>query len=84
MLNLDNKPYIYLCLQINGNTLGVKIGLFGIIYVSLSSKGRQSNTQNHCILPLMLEHIFHLSGNTSATANVLLEEAHPYFHSVPH
>ena len=84
MLNFDNKPYIYLCLQINGNTLGVKIGLFGIIYVSLSSKARQSNTQNHCISPLMLEHIFHLSGNTSAAANVLLEEAHPDFHSVPH
>jgi hypothetical protein len=43
-----------------------------------------TNTQNHCISPLMLEHIFHLSGNTSAAANVLLEEAHPDFHSVPH
>jgi hypothetical protein len=77
MLNFDNKPYIYLCLQINGN-----IGLFGIIYVSLSSKARQSNAQNHCISPLMLENIFHLSGNTSAAANMLLEEAHPGFHSV--
>ena len=48
MINFDNKPYIYLCLQINGNTLGVKIGLFGNIYVSLSSKARQSNIQNHC------------------------------------
>jgi hypothetical protein len=77
MLNFDNKPYIYLCLQINGNTRGVNIGLFGIIYVSLSSKARQSNTQNHCISPLILEIIFHLSGNTSAAANVLLQEAHP-------
>jgi hypothetical protein len=77
MLNFDNKPYIYLCLQINGN-----IGLFGIIYVSLSNKARQSNAQNHCISPLMLENIFHLSGNTSAAANMLLEEAHPGFHSV--
>jgi hypothetical protein len=83
MLNFDNKPYIYLCLQINGTTLGVKIGLFGIIYVSLSSKAKQSNTQNHCISPLMLENIFHLSGNTSAAANVMLQEAHPGFHSVP-
>ena len=74
---------IYLCLQINGNTLGVKIGLYGIIHVSLSSKARQSNTQNHCISPLMLENIFHLSGNTSAAANVLPPEAHPGFHSVP-
>jgi hypothetical protein len=57
--------------------------LFGIIYVSLSSKARKSNTQNHCISPLMLENIFHLSGNTLA-ANVLLEEAHPGFYSVPH
>ena len=48
MLNFDNKPYIYQCLKINGS-----IGLFGIIYVSLSSKARQSNTQNHCISPLM-------------------------------
>jgi hypothetical protein len=79
MLNFDNKPYIYQCLKINGN-----IGLFGIIYVSLSSKARQSNTQNHCISPLMLENIFHLSGNASAAANVLLEEAHPGFHSVPY
>jgi hypothetical protein len=38
-----------MCLQINGNTLGVKIGLFGIIYISLSSKARQSNIQNQCI-----------------------------------
>jgi hypothetical protein len=30
----------------------------------------------------MLENIFHLSGNTSAAANMLLEEAHPGFHSV--
>jgi hypothetical protein len=82
MLNFDNTPYIYLCLHINGNTLGVKIVLFGIIYVSLSSKARQSNTQNHCISPLMLENIFHLSGNTSAAANVLLQEAHPSLHSV--
>jgi hypothetical protein len=79
MLSFDNTPYIYLCLQINGS-----IGLFGIIYVSLSSKARQSNTQSNCISPLMLEHIFHLSGNTSAAAIVLLEEAHPGFHSVPH
>ena len=71
MFNFDNKPYIYLCLQINGNSPGVKIGLFCIIYVSLSSKARQSNTQNHCISPLMIEHIFHLTGNTSAAANVL-------------
>ena len=78
MLSFDNKPYIYLCLQINGN-----IGLFGIIYVSLSSKASQSNIQYHCIPPLMLETIFHLSGNTSAAANVLLQEAHPGFHSVP-
>ena len=55
MLNFDSKPYIYLCLQINCNTLGVNIGLFGIIYVSLSSKARQSNTQNHCISTLMLQ-----------------------------
>ena len=48
MLYFDNEPYIYLCLQINRN-----IGLFGIIYVSLSSKARQSNAQNHCISPLM-------------------------------
>ena len=79
MLNFDNKPYIYLCLQINGN-----MDLFGIIYVSLSSKARKSNTQNHCISPLMLENIFHLSGNTLAAANVLLEEAHPGFYCVPH
>ena len=79
MLSFDNKPYIYLCLQINGN-----IGLFGIICVSLLSKARQSNTQSHCISPLMLENSFHLSGNTSAAANVLLIEAHPGFHSVPH
>jgi hypothetical protein len=79
MLSFDNKSYIYLCLQINCN-----IGLFGIIYVSLSSKARQSNTQNHCISPLMLENIFHLSGNASTAANVLLEEAHSGFHSVPH
>jgi hypothetical protein len=32
----------------------------------------------------MLENIFHLSGNASAAANVLLEEAHPGFHSVPY
>jgi hypothetical protein len=32
----------------------------------------------------MLENIFHLSGNTLAAANVLLEEAHPGFYSVPH
>jgi hypothetical protein len=83
MLNFDNKPYMYVCLQINGNTLGVKIGLFHIIYVSLSSKARQLNTQNHCISPLMLKNIFHLSGNTSAAANVLLQEAYPGFHSVP-
>jgi hypothetical protein len=31
----------------------------------------------------MLETIFHLSGNTSAAANVLLQEAHPGFHGVP-
>jgi hypothetical protein len=67
----------------NCNTLGVKIGLFGIIYVSLSSKARQSNTQNNCNSPLMLENIFHLYGNASAAANVLLQEAHPGFHSVP-
>ena len=79
MLNFDNKPYIYLCLQINGN-----MDLFGIIYVSLSSKARKSNTQNHCISPLMLDNSFHLSGNTLAAANVLLEEAHPGFYSVPH
>ena len=79
MLNFDNKPYIYLCLQINGN-----MDLFGIIYVSLSSKARTSNTQNHCIAPLMLENIFHLSGNTLTAANVLLEEAHPGFYCVPH
>jgi hypothetical protein len=79
MLSFDNKPYIYLYLQINGY-----IGLFGIIYVSLSCKARQSNTQSHCISPLMLENIFHLSGNTSAAKNMLLEEAHPGFHSVPH
>jgi len=79
MLSIDNKPYIYLCLQINGN-----IGLFGIIYVSVSSKARQSNAQSHCISPLMLGNMFHLSGNTSAAANVLLEEAHTGFHSVPH
>ena len=79
MLSFDNKPNIYLCLQINGN-----IGLFGIMYVSLSGKARQSNTQSHCISPLMLENIFHLSGNTSAATNLLLEEAHPGFHSVPH
>ena len=36
------------------------------------------------ISPLMLEDIFHLSGNTSAATNVLLEEAHPGFHSVLH
>ena len=79
MLNFDNKPYIYLCLQINGS-----IGLFGIIYVSLSSKTRQSNAQNHCTSPLMLENIFLLWGNTSAASNMLFEEAHPGFHSVPH
>ena len=79
MLNFDNKPYIYLCLQINGN-----MDLFGIIYVSLSSKARKSYTQNHCFSSLMLENIFHLSGNTLAAANVLLEEAHPGFYSVPH
>ena len=28
MLNFDNKPYIYLCLEINSNTLGIKHLLF--------------------------------------------------------
>jgi hypothetical protein len=34
MLSFDNKPYIYLCLYINGNTL-VEMFFFGIMYVSL-------------------------------------------------
>ena len=58
MLKFYNKPYIYLCLQINCTTLGVKIRLFGIIYVSLSNKASQSNVQHHCISPLMLETYF--------------------------
>jgi hypothetical protein len=76
MLSFDN-------IQINGNTLGINICFFGIIYVSLSSKAIQSNTQNHCISLLMLENIFPLSVNTSAGANVLLQGVHPGFHSVP-
>jgi hypothetical protein len=39
MLNFDNKPQIYLCLQLNGDTHGVEKKI-GIIYVSLSSKAR--------------------------------------------
>jgi hypothetical protein len=52
MLNFDNKPSIYLCLQFNGDTLGVENLFFGIIYVSLSSRAIKSNSQNLCISPL--------------------------------
>ena len=31
-----------------------------------------------------MERPMYLSGNSSAAANVLLQEAHPGFHSVPH
>ena len=85
MLNCDNKPSIYLCLQINSATLGVKSCFFGIIYVSLWSKSRQSNAQNLCISPLMLQHILPLSGNTSVIAIVLLQGVDPgllVFHSI--
>ena len=56
MLNFDNKPLqIYLCLQINGGTFGIETCIFGIIYVSLSSKAIKSNTQNLCISPLSVK-----------------------------
>ena len=62
MLSCDNKPYIYLWIQINGDTLGLKNLLFGIIHLSLSSKTIKSNTQNLCLSPLMLEKSLPLSG----------------------
>jgi hypothetical protein len=83
MLSCDNKPYIYLGLQINGDTLDVNNLLFGIIPVSLSRKTIQSNTQNLCLSPLMLVNSLPLSGNTLAGANVLLRGVDPGFHSVP-
>ena len=83
MLSCDNKPYIYLGLQINGDTLDVNNLLFGIIPVSLSRKTIQSNTQNLCLSPLMLVNSLPLSGNTLAGANVLLRWVDPGFHSVP-
>ena len=58
---------------------------FGIIYVSLSSKAIQSNTQNLCISsPFMLEYIGPLSGNTSAGVNMVLQGVDPGFRSLPH
>jgi hypothetical protein len=59
------------------------ICFFGIISVSLSSKTKQSNTQNLCLSPLMLENSLPLSGNTSDGANVLLHGVDPGFHNVP-
>ena len=55
MLKCDNKPSIYLWLQITGDTLGVNNLLFGFIHVSLPSKTIKSNTQNLWLSPLMLE-----------------------------
>ena len=46
------KQYIYRCLQLNGDILGIEKNNFGIIYVSLSSKAIKSNNQNLCISPL--------------------------------
>ena len=56
---------------------------FGIIYVSVSSKAMQSNIQNLCISPLMLENIVPLSGNTSAGGNMVLLGVDPGCQSVP-
>ena len=65
------------------DTLGVDNLLFGIMHVSLSSKTIQSNTQNLCLSPLMLENSLPLFGNTSAGANVLSQGVGTGFHSVP-
>ena len=54
-----------------------------IIHVSLSSKTIQSNAQNLCLSPLMLENSLPLSRNTSAGVNVLLQGVDPGLHSVP-
>jgi hypothetical protein len=59
------------------------ISFIGIIPVSLSSKTIQSNSQNICLSPLMLENSLPLSGNTSAGGNVLLQGVDPGFHNVP-
>jgi hypothetical protein len=57
----------------------------GIIYVSLSIKAIQSNTQNLCISsPFMLEYIVPLSGNTSAGVNMVLQGVDPGFRNLPH
>jgi hypothetical protein len=53
------------------------------MYVSLSGKAIQSNTQNHCISHSMLENMFPFSVIASAGANVLLQGVHPGFHSDP-
>jgi hypothetical protein len=58
--------------------------LFGNIYVSLSSKAIQSNTQKLCISPLMLEYIVPLSGNTSAGVNLVLQGVDPGFRNLAH
>jgi hypothetical protein len=63
--------------------LASQLCFFGIIYVSLKSKAIQSNTENLCISPLMVEHIAPLSGTTSAGANMALLGVDPGFHSVP-
>jgi hypothetical protein len=59
------------------------ICFFGIIPVFISSKTKQSNTQNLCLSLLMLENSLPLSGNTSDGANVLLQVVDPGFHNVP-
>ena len=47
------------------------------------SKTIQTNTQNLCLSPLMLENSLPLLGNTSACANVLFQGVNTGFHSVP-
>ena len=65
--------------------LASKRSFFGIMYVSLSSKAIQSNTQNLCFSsPFMLEYIVPLSGNTSAGVNMVLQAVDPCIGSLPH
>jgi hypothetical protein len=59
MLSCDNKPSIYLWLQINGDALGVNNLLFRIIHVSISSKTIQKKYSekympNFCTLAVYL------------------------------
>ena len=43
----------------------------------------QSNIQNLCISPLMLENIVPLLGKASAGGNMVLQGVDPGFHCVP-